>query len=741
MKKLIFLMLLISLAACEEVEIFDTKFDLDGNVVEAAIEGGDYEISYTLSNAQAEGRFEWESSCGWVEVNSIADGKVSLSVETNETGEPRDALVDIKYLPLGLKKTINVYQAGPDGQQEYFTISIDKLYENSAYLKISPENINSNYIISNISDGLFMEMSSDKEIFDHIMQEYKDAAESHGMDLMDYMHQSGALRKGVSSVFFDWLNVGAGYNAVAVGVSQEGFMSTPVTVLKYSTESYQVGGTTFEVHAEVQLPNANITIDPSDENVYYYYVCVLKDEFEQTGLSAAQYIQNEIYENLHAFGFSTQQFNPDVFAKKGSYSTRISNLTASSEYLFLVCAVKERALIDSEVTEFEFETESVQPSDNIITVSVDNVTKFSAEYHVRTTNDDPYVCICVAKSEIEGKTEDEIFTYLSENYSMKGYSYKGDMDEFIEPLEPETEYAFVAFGYFAGVKTTDMVYEYFKTKGDSNPEDLTFEYKVSNIQAFSADIEISGTPASAYYFWDVVTSDLTGDDVKALVDEVIQSWIDYGWYEDRAEYMERFRSVGRETVTYDQLDPNTSYKIFAFGVYEDTGDYATEVQFSEPFDTPQRQISPSEIQLSYDKYFDGSQLRDKYPDLTEAAEGMTVVPVTVTPSGEYVHYYSSFAPVDYFETLNEGMIISSLLTLGNADMNVVNCLCNYDAEYVFFAITEDADGNYSEISTIHATFTRDGVSPVEDFPMQPQNSGMLLSKLNQSKLTKFFRID
>lgn len=717
MKKVIYLILsVLAVAACKDLEFNNTLFDLEDNIVEVTVDGGDYDVHYTLSGTPGDGNFKWSASDGWMEVKSISDGKIVLGVSANDAFDSREGTVDVTYMPVGLQKTINVIQSGKNGGNGSFAISADKLFANSSYLSIVPRNMRSNYVVANLSKAVYDELGSDKEIFEYIMKEYVEAAEMHGMNLIDYLFHSGAMKKGEYTAFFDWLDVHSEYNAVVVGISQNGTMSTPLSVFGYSTESHDLSDVTFDVKADVQLPNAVLTIEPSDNNAYYYYTCVLKNDFEKEGVSVEAFIQNKIYDEMRLFGLSSQNFNPVVIAKKGVTNPRVANLLASSEYIVFVCSLDERAVVDSEVATLEFATEAVEPSDNVITITVDNITKLSAEYHVRTTNDDPYVCVCVKKDEVDGKTEDEVLEYIGANYSLKGYTYKGDLDEFIEPLDEAEDYVFIAFGYFAGVRTTDMVFEYFRTEGGSNPEDLTFEYNVTNIESFCADIEISGTPASAYYFWDVVTADLNGDDVKRLVDDVVESWIDYGWYEDRAEYMRKFRSIGRESVTYDGLDQKTSYKVFAFGIYEDTGDYATEVQFSDPFETPERVVSSAKVELSMDKYFDGAELRSIFPDLPGEADGMAIVPVTVTPSGDYAHFYASFLPSIYYDELGESKLISTLVQNGNVDETRMNCMCSYDAEYVFVAIAQDGNGDYGEIFTLRATFTREGVSPVDEFP-------------------------
>ena len=109
-----------------------------------------------------------------------------------------------------------------------------------------------------------------------------------------------------------------------------------------------------------------------------------------------------------------------------------------------------------------FRTEAVGASDMHIDIKVENCYVRVADLIITpTVDDDPYVATFVKKSDIPYSDNKEIIDWLVQ-YDIQ--SFTGKVTSNVIGLEPNTEYAVLAFGYYGGVVTTDLFRYDFKTE-------------------------------------------------------------------------------------------------------------------------------------------------------------------------------------------------------------------------------------------------------------------------------------
>lgn len=95
------------------------------------------------------------------------------------------------------------------------------------------------------------------------------------------------------------------------------------------------------------------------------------------------------------------------------------------------------------------------------------------------------------------------------------------------------------------------------------------------------------------YYWDIVAASATQEETSEILEARIQRWLDKGVYTDRVTVFQKrgSRGIVETTATthdsgYALIEPGKEYKLYAVGIYEETGEYATDFVFSEPFTTP-----------------------------------------------------------------------------------------------------------------------------------------------------------
>ena len=133
------------------------------------------------------------------------------------------------------------------------------------------------------------------------------------------------------------------------------------------------------------------------------------------------------------------------------------NLEADKEYVLFVYGINTDMEVLSGLFWEYFKTEDVTPSDNELNVTVTNITTNSAEFHVTTTNDDPYVIGADLAANWAGKTNDEILEVLTgDSYDVSRNVQSGDYDAGFWNLTSGTDYICFVFGFDAGKATTEL---------------------------------------------------------------------------------------------------------------------------------------------------------------------------------------------------------------------------------------------------------------------------------------------
>ncbi len=87
------------------------SLNLNSEVVEAAAEGGEYSVGYTITDPVTGGSLAPTCDAEWITLNSATDGKIAFTVAANETAEAREAVVKVGYTNIETPATFTVKQA------------------------------------------------------------------------------------------------------------------------------------------------------------------------------------------------------------------------------------------------------------------------------------------------------------------------------------------------------------------------------------------------------------------------------------------------------------------------------------------------------------------------------------------------------------------------------------------------------------------------------------------------------
>lgn len=595
--KIIMLSALAALAAaavqgCQKEEAPVTELTLQSETLEVSAEGGIFTMSYSISNPVEGAEVEAACSSGWLhDFDCSKEGEISFTVDENpEVGQTRAATVTVSYNDGAIEKEFSVIQ-GEGIEKAPFDIEVTEIGMDYAVATITPSDPDMTWHALAYEAWVLDEDRTVDEAIQEFLAAYQFVASMAGMDFETFM-KSEILVTGTQTITFDQLAVGADHYIMALGMAPDGTVLTDVVLEPFTTESIDMQDVTFDVTCDVDGPNVVLHTMPSDDNVRYYTDVKLKSDWAD-GPDIQGWIQTLIWR-----GSVTGKTREQVIEEISSYGKvdKEMYLNANTEYYAFAVAINDEGIVNSEATTMLFTTGDVPMSDNKFDLAVENVGVDNVTLHITPSNDDQYTWAVSPVSEWEGMTDEEYLDWYFQTYGTFFLDLSGLIGEqtvMETNLAADTEYYAFVFGYEQSTVTTGVTKVKFRTGTADNPEDLTFDFSVGNITPTSVDVKVSGTPETALYCWDVIDASATPEQAKETLDARVQRWIDIGYKANRAEVFQEMAVRGTVETTvsyynfsYNSIEPGKEYKLYAVGIYGETGEYATDFCFSEPFTTP-----------------------------------------------------------------------------------------------------------------------------------------------------------
>lgn len=489
----------------------------------------------------------------------------------------------------------------------------------------------------------------------------------------------------------------------------------------------------FDISYDIDGPYVKMHVTPDPEYIRYYAWYFSKETMESAlaqspGVDVEMYL-NRIVEvdlsNAIYYG-SFAGYTPEEAVAELTFvgpSSQEFALNGETEFYGFACHVSDSGERLSDVTITEFKTGTVKPSDNVLTVTAEDVNTDRISVSVKTTNNDQYAVLVLHAEEVEGKTDDEIIEMFNSIESLVSYLHFGDYSGTTLVDEEDADYYILAFGYEYGMATTDIQRVKVHTLA-SNP-DATPEFTVSidKVTHYRIEGSISATPKTSLYYVDWCYADDNPEGLKKLIMETAQWYVDNGYYANLADCMKVIGTKGYNEFSFKGLDPQENYKVFAIGIDERTGEFNTEVFFSETITTPAKKVSDSSVEVSFDKYFDGFDLAAAFPAEFGDAEGWAVVPLEVTVDGDVTDYYYDIYVGDVTADPNatDEALILDLEQYGNHNAPLTMSYCYFNEVLTLVYFSKDADDNNSEVTRVKFTLRPENCAPVSDFNYGRQN--------------------
>lgn len=581
------------LSGCQEKESpVTTELKLESSTLNVPAEGGDAVMNYTVTNPIEGAKINAGSQAGWLhDFDCSEEGRIRFIVDENpEVGQTRTATVTVTYNDGAIEDEFTVLQGEGVGKAP-FEITITEIGYDYAIADITPFDPQMTYLVSYYEQQFLNQFDSVDPLIEQLLNDYVFIASMAGLDLKTFLETQILIKGNISDYMCAMLSTNTDHSIFAVGLDSDGKILTDWVKEPFTTKQIEMIDITFDVSCNVNGPNVILKTIPSNKSIRYYTDVKLQSDFPED--MDLQYWIHQLIWRGNITGDTTEEVIEEISSfgdvEKEYY------LNANSDYYAFAVAINDQGIINSELEIIDFSTGNVLKSDNTFEISTVQVGVDYAEILIRPSNNDIYSWAVSPVSDWEGMTEEEYMEqYLEQNAAFLWLKENtGESTVTANNLTADTEYYAFVFGYEQYVMTTDVTKIKFTTGGADNPEDLTFDFTIGTVTSTSVDVKVVGTPEKALYYWDVIDASATEEVAKETLDARVQRWIDIGYKTDRAAVFQEMavRGTVETTVTsynfgYNSIEPGKEYKLYAVGIYDETGEYATDFVFSEPFTTP-----------------------------------------------------------------------------------------------------------------------------------------------------------
>lgn len=620
----------------------------------------------------------------------------------------------------------------PDEPQADFMLEVSDVTSTSCHFSVKPSDKEMSYVVMLVEKSEFDAFENEYAYQDNDLEWFNTKALEEGKSLKEWLE--GFLHKGDFEADEAGLMPENEYYLYAYGLSYEGYFTTGVTKVEFSTPEIPMTDVSFAIEVkDIGLTSAKVDVTPSDGKARYFVNVFSMEEYQQWGGNddafAAQaaalvdyYIMmgktlKEIVANLGSIGNTVIPFN---------------DLTDNTEYIAYAIGIDDNFFVNSLPSAVRFKTSEVKVSDNTFAINITGTTFCSVSGTVTPSNDDPFVCAIQPKAQVDlYESEADLMYEVVATYdkwdALDEILYVGEtVDlEAISSLEPSMDYVVLCFGW-EGAPTTPLFKAEFTTdNAGGRPQEQELSFAISDIQHNKFTVHI--TPkVGLYYFYECISTGELERRVAAAGtrDEAICTFldekIDYGaefFGCTRAEYLaDMGAAIGKDTWTFTGLEEDTEYVVVAASVNMTTGRISLRKGFcSEAVRTGVLIESDAEVAFSIDNYYDGSELAALDPVQFGKCEGMVLVPYQVIPNGTAAHWRTTFAYGGFLSWAERDDVLLELDYKCDEDKTQGYAVVHYDQIVSFLGIAVNEEGYTGPFTIYEFKAVKGGASPAKEF--------------------------
>ena len=589
---------------------------------------------------------------------------------------------------------------------------------------------------------------NENDIFQADLEYFEYLADMNDISLSDFL--SSIVGTGSEeSIRITKLEPKTEYVVYVYGISLEGERTTDIIATHVKTEPPHEGDITFEFSVKEEDFILEYTVTPSHTGVDYFCGIMSEEELNSWKQTLGTDNLKTILQKgsidstialLQQWGYIEDRteffsiYNLSDILEDGWFECK-----ADTKYYIMAAKWNNNCDVIGEVGCYEHTSAHLEPSSNVLTLELKNLTQSSVDVKTTTTTNDPYVVLPLRADVVNGLSDDELFELIMSEYDyvISSYTYQGNSTNTFGSMRPDSNYTIVAFGYKAGTLTTSKIWrEEFHTLASGDPQECTFSMNIIP-SVDNAWIEIIPSDKGHAYHWMVYPANYSAEDAKDYIKNVI---IKRGYDNDYSVFASWELTQGDETTTVSDLAPDTDYKLGIVIMDFDKCEFLSDVHFSEVFHTDAVTYADISISVEIDKYFNVDELVAAGYEGFAMYAGNAMIPVKVNIEGDYSEFYYDFYGNDLTDTEDYPDDIFYEYLWDGAPYESASFFLPFDKVMTVVAVAYDDMRNPSPLYREVVCFSKEGCSTVEEYEAMQGGAtrsysanNVLLSKLAPAK--------
>lgn len=472
---------------------------------------------------------------------------------------------------------------------------------------------------------------------------------------------------------------------------------------------------------DISSVSVTVEVEPLDQKAAYYTDVINEADF----LQAQQYGFDDYMtwftgSMMQQTGQSLEKV-VQMISSYGNDGFILTTLKPESTYYAFAVGIDDDGMTTTEVVYEKFETPQKEVSANTFDLAAESVTAATALIRADVSNEDAYILAIEPSGIVEGMDDEELADYIIQNNiawgGLEAITYHGDQEIGWEG-KAGWEYVIIAFGYEKGAVTTEVARKEFTMAKGGSPAGCSFTFG-QEFGAFEMSLGITPSDDSVVYICNYVEmSDLqsliaAAGGLDAAFRECLELLIedmetDLG---TRARVVDLISAMGPQTFDV-RFEPLTEYMQWAVPVDQE-GNPVASFSFSDPFTTPEEEISDAHLKVVSCKYYDGTELAEQYPEFG-MAKGYAVVDLAVEPSVLAAQWWSYIAMEDLTDRSRQ-VIIKNLLTAPTEPNLKSQLVVAFWGVNTIMGVAQDAEGRYGPLLMQVIDLKKEEASPISEF--------------------------
>lgn len=647
-------------------------------------------------------------------------------------------------------------------------IKVTDLTPETAQVTVTPSHDNSTYYWNVRPQDEYESFKDVHELQDADLADLQESASSAGEGWPEYLLK--ILSRGLVSEKIEMLQPQETYCAYAYELNEDGTAAgSAVASVLFTTPKEQC-------RVKLEIPSTGMTFIevnavPEDNDIRYYFDQMPESMYLQYGGTdegAAHYFRESLEYTAENRGWTIEQV-VEAISLFGRSNRKIEGLDLDTEYRIYAVEIDEAGNVLN-VTSTLTSTLERQMSDLTIEINVNTLNSFRTEVEFKPSNDkESYYYQMLPLEEYEKIVENygDYRDYAINKYgaeAMSTFTATGTTIATGKNLLSETDYIIFAFGFQDGTWVTDMFTKIVKTPAPNPANTLNINIEILETTNHYCNISFQPSDETIPYMYYYMTENEYinfGNDTLTSVQEYVTQYL--ATYQELypemsiPQLVQALSKRANQTNNFKYLDPSTKYYAWAVSV-DENGLIASNPALKE-FTTGEWIVAENCIIKSVEyRYWNGDELAENLIQFItyKGIPAAIVDTVNVEGSKTWFGYFYKGNLMD-IEKYPDHYISSNLYFTGreNVSQGSITVFRLDWSEWTLCIAATDENGNFGPVYRELVEPTKDGCSPLEEFPLydrlnspamkftipyRPDNSGTFryLPEIDLSSITKTY---